>query len=94
MPLVRYSLYRLGILVVVAALLWPWLGAWAIVVAAVVALLLSYLFLRGPRDRAAVYLADRAERRKQGTLRISGAIDADDAAEDEIADRIREDGAR
>lgn len=58
-----------------------------VVVAAVVALAVSYLTLRGPRDAAAAWLAERAERRKATGERFSRKIEDDAAYEDAVVDR-------
>lgn len=84
-----YTLWR--ILLFVAALgagyvvgLRGWL---LVVVAAVVALAVSYLTLRKPRDAAALWLAERAERRKATGKRFSREIEDDAAYEDAAVDR-------
>ncbi|MDT0165400.1 DUF4229 domain-containing protein [Actinotalea sp. AC32] len=87
MPVVTYSLLRLAVLVVAAALLW-WagVGGWLLaVLAVVVAWAVSYLFLRPQRDAAAAWLAARAERRAARPAEV----DDDTAAEDAAADGIR-----
>lgn len=84
-----YSLLRLGLLAVALVAGWAvGLGGWLlVVVAAVVAWALSYVLLAGPRDRAARWVADRAERRRTGP-RFSPGVEEDAAAEDaEAADR-------
>jgi hypothetical protein len=84
-PLVLYTLWR--ILLFVAALGLGYaagLRSWLLVlVAAVVAFAVSYLALRGPRDSASRWLAERAERRKDAP---GGARDADAAFEDAAVD--------
>ncbi|WP_166845475.1 DUF4229 domain-containing protein [Isoptericola sp. BMS4] len=84
MPLVLYTLWR--ILIFVAALVLGYLaglGSWLLVlVAAVVAFAVSYLALRGPRDAASLWLAERAERRRAGR----GARDVDAEFEDAAVD--------
>ena len=46
---------------------------------------MSYVVLAGPRDAAAVVLAERAERRAAGR-RFSPAVEADAAHEDAVVD--------
>ncbi|WP_223148337.1 MULTISPECIES: DUF4229 domain-containing protein [unclassified Actinotalea] len=78
-----YSLLRLGLLAGVLVAGWAvGLGGWLlVVVAALVAWALSYLLLAGPRDRAARWIADRAERRRTGP-RFSAGVEDDVLAED------------
>jgi uncharacterized oligopeptide transporter (OPT) family protein len=60
------------------------LRSWLLVlVAAVVAFAVSYLALSRPRDAAARWLAEREQRRKDG----SAAPDADADYEDSVVDR-------
>ena len=64
------------------------LRGWLLVlVAAVVALMLSYLTLRKPREAASRYLAARAEHRARTGERFSREIEDDAAAEDAALDR-------
>ncbi|OLT54217.1 DUF4229 domain-containing protein [Cellulosimicrobium sp. CUA-896] len=88
MPLVVYSVLRLLLFAVAVGALWlVGLRGWLLVlVAAAVALMLSYLTLRGPRDAASRYLAERAERRARTKERFSRAIEDDAAAEDAAVD--------
>ncbi len=84
MPIFRYTIWRLVLFALALALLW-WLGmsGWLLVaVAALIAMLVSYLALAGPRDAAARSLADRAARRQ--ARRRAG--DEDAAAEDAAAE--------
>lgn len=86
MPLVLYTALRLLLFVVVLGVgylvgLRYWL---LVVVAAVVALAVSYLALRRQRDAAAVWLAQRAERRRTAVAR---EVDEDAAYEDAVVDR-------
>lgn len=67
MPVAVFTLLRLGLLVVAAAVLYA-IGfrSWLLVLlATVVALALSYLLLGRQRDAAAQHLARRAERRRR-----------------------------
>ncbi|WP_239073159.1 DUF4229 domain-containing protein [Sediminihabitans luteus] len=99
MPLVTYTVLRL--LLFAAALGGLYLAGvrdWLLVLlAAVVALLLSYLLLAKPRDAAATYLATRGERRRElkadgkGSRFQRGLAD-DDAAEDAADDAQRSAG--
>jgi C4-dicarboxylate-specific signal transduction histidine kinase len=64
-PLAKYSLARLGLFVAVLAVL-SLLGAGritAVLGAAVISLLLSYVLLRGLRNAASQQIADRVQRR-------------------------------
>lgn len=87
MPLLTYSLLRLALLLgALGVLAWAGMGGWLlVVVAALVAWAISYVLLAGPRDAAARWLADRAERRRASGVRVSAAVDADAAAEDDEA---------
>jgi len=84
-PLVMYTVWR--ILLFVAALGAGYLlglRSWLLVlVAAVVAFAVSYLALARPREAAARWLAEREQRRKDG----SAARDADTDYEDSVVDR-------
>ncbi|MFC8922185.1 DUF4229 domain-containing protein [Cellulosimicrobium sp. NPDC057127] len=88
MPLVVYSVLRLLLFGVALGALWlVGLRGWLLVlVAAAVALMLSYLTLRGPRDAASRYLAARAEHRARTKERFSRAVEDDAAAEDAAVD--------
>ncbi|PJI95013.1 uncharacterized protein DUF4229 [Luteimicrobium subarcticum] len=88
-----YSAIRLVLLVVIWVVLLAFhvSGLLAFAIAVVLALLISYLAFRGPRDRAARYVQERAQRRGAGERRISASIDEDDAAEDAIVDAQRHD---
>jgi hypothetical protein len=92
-PVVTYSLLRLGLFA--AALLGLWLagmGGWLlVVVATVVAWALSYIVLRRFQLRADRWIA---ERRASGRPRFSTDVEADAAAEDAAAeDAAAEDAA-
>jgi hypothetical protein len=88
-PVVTYSLLRLGVFVLALAGLWlAGMGSWLlVVVAAVVAAALSYVLFGRQRAAAAQWIADR---RAPGAPRFSRAVQEDAAAEDAIADRLRE----
>ncbi|HMO11631.1 MAG TPA: DUF4229 domain-containing protein, partial [Actinotalea sp.] len=68
MPLVVYSVQRLGLFAAaLGALFWLRVGGWLLVLlAALIAWALSYVLLAGPRDRAAVWVAHRVEARRAG----------------------------
>ena len=84
-PLVTYSLVRIGLFVAAGAALYAvGMRDWLLVlIAAVVSAALSYVLLGHQRDDAATWLAERAEERRR-----RGAVpDADSAAEDAEIDR-------
>jgi len=87
-PVVVYSVLRLLLFAVALAALWfAGLRGWLLVlVAAAVALMLSYLTLRKPREAASRYLAERAEHRARTGERFSREIEDDAAAEDAAVD--------
>ena len=83
MPILIYSLLRLGLFAASVGLLW-WagVGSWlAVVLAAFLAWGLSYVLLPGPRDRAAIEIAERVARRGEGH-RFSARAEEDAAIED------------
>ncbi|GED10095.1 hypothetical protein CCE02nite_20940 [Cellulosimicrobium cellulans] len=88
-PVVVYSVLRLLLFAAALGVLWfAGLRGWLLVlVAAVVALMLSYLTLRKPREAASRYLAARAEHRTRTGERFSREIEDDAAAEDAALDR-------
>lgn len=90
MPVISYSVLRLGLFA--AALVGLWLvgmGGWLLVlVGALVAWALSYALLGGRRDAAARWLAERRGTRS----RFSPALEADAAVEDAAAERAAPDG--
>jgi hypothetical protein len=88
-PLVTYSLARLALFVATLGLL-AWAGAgqiWAVVYAAVISMLLSYVLLRPLRDRAARQIAVRVQR--HGDERVGhGSVEGpDEFAEDAEVER-------
>jgi hypothetical protein len=87
-PVVVYSVLRLLLFVVALGALWlAGLRGWLLVlVAAAVALMLSYLTLNRPRSAASRYLAERAEHRARTGERFSREIEDDAAAEDAAVD--------
>ncbi|MFD6177770.1 MULTISPECIES: DUF4229 domain-containing protein [unclassified Isoptericola] len=84
MPLVMYTVWR--ILLFVAALGAGYvlgLRSWLLVlVAAVVAFAVSYLALAKPREAAAVWLAEKEQRRKDGSAKHDVDTDFEDAVMD------------
>ena len=92
MPIVTYSVLRLGLFAACLGLLfWAGLGGWlVVVVAAFAAWGISYVVLAGPRDRAALFLAARAARRAASGQRFSLAAEADAAHEDALMDAAGE----
>lgn len=87
MPLLVYSVLRLALFGACwVALVVAGLNAWiAVVAAALVAWGLSYVALRGPRDAAARWLAERAARRQGGT-QLSDRARRDAADEDALVE--------
>jgi peptidoglycan/LPS O-acetylase OafA/YrhL len=85
---VIYTLLRLALVGAAFGLLYAvGLRGWLLpVVAVVVALAISYLTLRKPRDAATQWMADRAERRAAARA-ATPRIDADAAHEDAALDR-------
>ncbi|MDQ2623766.1 MAG: DUF4229 domain-containing protein [Actinomycetota bacterium] len=80
MPLLTYSLWRLGLLLATLGALWLvgvrqwwWLVGFGVLIAAA----LSYLLLSKQRDATTAYLAGRAAERK--------AAGEDETVEDELA---------
>jgi len=87
-PVVVYSVLRLLLLAVALGALWlAGMRGWLLVlVAAVVALMLSYLTLNKPREAASRYLAARSEHRARTGERFSREIEDDAAVEDAAVD--------
>ena len=94
MPLVVYSAQRLGLFVAaLAALAAMSVGGWLLVVlAAVIAAILSYVLLGRSRDAAALWLHDRVSGRRSG--RFGAGLAADAAAEDAAVDRLSDPGGQ
>lgn len=96
MPIVIYSLLRLGLFGLCVWLLWSLgFGSWlSILLAAFLAWALSYVLLAGPRDRAALRIAEqvqaRAEARAAGH-RFPANVEEDAAVEDAIVDAAEPD---
>lgn len=88
MALLKYSVLRLALLAVIAVALYVagLRGLPLVVVAPVVALMVSYVVLGGPREAAAIELAERRARRGAGGERFSRGIEDDAAAEDATID--------
>lgn len=76
MPLVIYTLWRIGLFALAFAVLFrTGMGSWLLaIISVVVAALLSYAFLGKQRDAAALYLVNR---RKQAVNRVIVDEDAD-----------------
>ena len=76
-----YSLVRVGLFAVFLAALLLLGLQWAIaaVAAAVIALCLSFIFFRGPRDKVALQLAERRAKTDAGAPAVAGR---DEEAED------------
>ena len=95
MPFVVYSVLRLALFGACLGLLW-WAGlrSWLVViVAAFVAWGISYVLLSGPRDAAALQLAERAERRRAaGDRPVLGRRAQEDADLEDAADDATRDG--
>lgn len=85
MPVVTYSLLRLGVFALaLVGLALAGMGSWLlVVVAAVVAAALSYVVLGKQRVAAARWLEDR----RTGGPRFSQAVQDDAAAEDALAEQ-------
>jgi hypothetical protein len=86
-PFLVYSLLRLALLVVCVVGLWfAGMGlVYALLLGAVLAFMLSYLLLAGPRDRAALWLKARAVARGDRP-RLSRSATEDAAVEDAAVD--------
>ncbi|HZI98208.1 MAG TPA: DUF4229 domain-containing protein [Actinomycetales bacterium] len=92
-PLLVYTVLRLALFVAVLAVI-ALIGArgWLLLLlAAVVSLALSYVLLRGPRERLAEQVAERADPSRRRPGRVSKALDDDARAEDEAAEGIGDD---
>ena len=85
MPVIIYSVLRLGLFALALVGLWlAGMGGWLwVLVAALVAWAVSYALLGGRRDAAARWIAER----RGGTRpRFSAGVEADAAAEDAASD--------
>lgn len=82
-----YTLARLGIVVAVGLVLYPFLGLTLVmaVAAVIIGALLSYLFLGGMRAQVAADIEHRLSERKKAKT----ATASDEAAEDRIVDDER-----
>lgn len=94
MPLLIYSLLRLGLFVLALVGLWfAGMGSWLLVVVAViVSAALSYVILGKQRDAAVEWLEHRRTAPQQGP-RLSKALQDDAAAEDAAVDRLHDEQA-
>lgn len=82
MPVVKYTLARLGLLAISAVVLYPFMrGVLLWIVAIIVALAVSYLALGKLRDSAATYLVERRAQKA-----IVHQISATETADAEIED--------
>jgi hypothetical protein len=90
-PVLRYTLARLGLFAVAAAVLLAlpigldWLLRLAIAV--LISAAASYLLLRGMRDQVAVQVAGVAERRAERRRRLHAALAGEDHPEPTDAER-------
>ena len=85
MPILTYTLWRLLILLASLGLLSFVMRDWLLAIVAIFAtFLISQLTLRGPRDRAAAWLAQRAEQRQAG--QVPGAVSDAEAEDSEAGD--------
>jgi Protein of unknown function (DUF4229) len=90
--LMKYSVLRLALFVAILGLLGV-LGAGpmiAIIGAALSSMMLSYIFLRGPRDEVTAEIAERVKQRS--ARRGPTATQLDEAIEDAAADAADADG--
>ena len=96
MPLVTYSLLRVALLAACFGLgYWAGLRTWLLLVVATFAALgLSYVLLGGPREAAARYLAERAQRRAAGESDLPASARDDAAHEDAVVDRAEAEAGR
>ncbi|AMT93316.1 hypothetical protein A2T55_05580 [Brevibacterium linens] len=86
-----YTLARLGLIIAVGLVLFPFLGLNLVmaIAAIIIGALLSYLFLGKMRVLAATEIAAKVSKRTSNPKRVG----ADEAAEDEIVEeRLGEDG--
>lgn len=89
LPVLKYTVMRLVLFVVALALL-SLAGAGrltAVVLAALVSALVSYLLLRGPRDAVAQVIAERVESRLDHPGRFGQGVREDEQVEDAAVDR-------
>ena len=86
-----YSVLRLALLAACFGLgYWAGLRTWLLLLVATFAALgLSYVLLGGPREAAARYLAQRAERRAAGESDLPASARDDAAHEDAVVDRAQ-----
>lgn len=86
-PLLVYTVLRLGLFVVVLGViaLFGARGLLLLLLSAVVSLALSYVLLRGPRERLAQQVAERVDPANRRPGRIARSLADDARAEDEEA---------
>lgn len=84
MPLVIYTLLRLGLFAVaLVGLVLAGVGGWlAVLLAVVIAWAAAYLLLTRQRDDAVRWMAERSQRRKAAGVRFSRGVEDDARAED------------
>ncbi len=86
-PLLVYTVLRLGLFVVVLGIVSLFArGLIPLVLAGVISFVLSYVLLRGPRERLAQQVAERADLTRRRPSRLSRSLDDDARAEDVAAD--------
>lgn len=85
-PVLKYSVLRIGIFAVLLVIFWllHMMSLLTIVVAAVLAFLISFLALRGARQNMITYLDER--RRKKASAARTPHRDADENYEDSLLD--------
>lgn len=98
-PLLVYTVLRLGLFVVVLGIVSLFArGLIPLVLAGVISFALSYVLLRGPRERLAQQVAERADPTRRRPSRLSRSLDddarAEDAAADDMGGRSDEQGRR
>ena len=82
MAFLKYSVLRIAF-ILVCALALKWAGATGVllwILAIIFGMMLSFLLLRGERDKLTASLVERKERRSEGAEKGLDRIAADDAA--------------
>lgn len=88
-PLLVYTVLRLGLFVVVLGVVSLFArGLVPLVLAGVISFALSYVLLRGPRERLAQQVAERADPARRRPSRMKRSLDDDARAEDAVADEM------
>lgn len=90
MPLVLYTLLRLGLFAVaLVGLVLAGVGGWlAVLLAVVIAWAAAYLLLTRQRDDAVRWMAERSQRRKEAGVRFSRGVEDDARAEDAESEQV------